>query len=397
MDARPHVLCVDDEPKVLEGLRLSLHRHFRVTMSRNGQAGLAVVEGPDPPAVVVSDMRMPEMDGGAFLNRVRERSPDTVRVLLTGQAALDSAIAAVNHGQVFRFLTKPCKTETLLDAVTAAVQQHRLLTAERVLLEQTLRGSIKALTDILALANPLAFGHALRLKQSCADVLAGLELPASWQLEVAAMLSQIGAITLPAETQDRLYRGHALAASEARLVGQLPALAEQILDGIPRLEAVRAILHHQPLRFDGVAGPPGAPTGEGIPLGARVLKIVGDYLALEGAGHDPESALRDLRARQGMYDPTLLDAFARSKAALAPRGRQQLALGALSPGMLLDAGLVSISGVLLASRGQEVTVGLLQRLRHLPAGSVPEPIAVLVSEGPESPMTEPGQGASSCR
>ena len=161
MTEQPHILCVDDEPKVLEGLVLNLRRHYRVSTASNGQGGLAIVDGNDPPAVVVSDMRMPEMDGAAFLSQVKERSPETIRILLTGQTDLDSAIAAVNHGQVFRFLTKPCNPQNFLTAIEAAAAQHRLVTAERELLEKTLRGSIKALTEILSLANPLILGARL--------------------------------------------------------------------------------------------------------------------------------------------------------------------------------------------------------------------------------------------
>jgi len=213
MTEQLHILCVDDEPKVLEGLVLNLRRHYRVSTANNGQGGLAIVDGTDPPAVVVSDMRMPEMDGAAFLSQVKERSPDTVRLLLTGQADLESAIAAVNHGQVFRFLTKPCAPPTLLTAIEAAVAQHRLITAERELLEKTLRGSIKALTEILSLASPLIFGRATRLKQHATELVAGLGVPFSWQLEVAVMLSQIGCIVLTAENNEKLYYGKPLSPS----------------------------------------------------------------------------------------------------------------------------------------------------------------------------------------
>jgi DNA-binding NtrC family response regulator len=167
----PRVLCVDDEPNVLEGLRRQLRRHFSVATANGGILALEVLEREGPFAVVVSDMRMPEMDGAAFLGRVREQAADTVRVLLTGQADLDATIAAVNEANIFRFLTKPCPTESLITALNAAVEQHRLIMAERVLLEQTLHGSVKALTDILGLANPTAFGRAARAKKYVGDAV----------------------------------------------------------------------------------------------------------------------------------------------------------------------------------------------------------------------------------
>ncbi len=134
--SRPRVLCVDDEPNVLEGVSLHLHRRYEVVTATSGAAGLAALEKDGSIAVVMSDMRMPQMDGAQFLSRVRTGHPNAVRLLLTGQADMQSAIAAINEGQIFRFLTKPCPPAQLLGAFEAAIEQHRLLVAERILLEQ---------------------------------------------------------------------------------------------------------------------------------------------------------------------------------------------------------------------------------------------------------------------
>ena len=176
------------------------------------------------------------------------------------------------------------------------------------------------MTDILSLTNPLAFGRAIRLKQLCAEVVTALGMPLAWQIEVAAMLSQIGCITLPPETHEKLYYGRPLTHEEADMVRHLPALAVQLLDRIPRLEAVRAILQNEPNSFDGNGNAPAAPKGQAIPLGARILKIVGDYDMLEAAGHESDAALSILQARKGKYDPDILAAFVRAKAT-APRAR----------------------------------------------------------------------------
>jgi response regulator RpfG family c-di-GMP phosphodiesterase len=378
MTEQPHILCVDDEPKVLEGLVLNLRRGYRVSTAGNGQAGLAIIDGNDPPAVVVSDMRMPEMDGAAFLSQVRERSPDTVRLLLTGQADLESAIAAVNHGQVFRFLTKPCNPPTFLTAIEAAVAQHRLITAEKELLEKTLRGSIKALTEILSLANPLIFGRATRLKQHASELVAGLGVPFSWQLEVAVMLSQIGCIVLTAENNEKLYYGKTLSSVEAESTQCVPKISLQLLESIPRLELVCAILDAQEYNFDGQGSPRGAPQGESIPLGARVLKVVSDYDFLEAAGASAGVAISTLQGRKGRYDPNLLAALGRVKAKTTS-SVGGIGLEALQVGMLLVQDVMSTTGSLLVPRGHEVTQAILTRLRGLEPGSVREPLMVFGS------------------
>ena len=151
--------------------------------------------GTEPVDLVISDMRMPAMDGATFLKYARTGAPDTVRVLLTGQADMDSAIAAVNEGNIFRFLTKPCPIDVLLTALKACVEQHRLVTAERVLLEETLRGSVKMLTEVLSLVSPTAFGRAARLQQRVAAIAAQMGIRDRWHIEVAAMVSQIGPVT----------------------------------------------------------------------------------------------------------------------------------------------------------------------------------------------------------
>ena len=386
-----HILCVDDEPRVLEGLVLNLRRQYRVSTATNGLKGLEIIDGDNPPAVVVSDMRMPEMDGAAFLSRGKERSPNTVRILLTGQTDLDSAIAAVNHGQVFRFLTKPCNPQSFLAAIQAAVDQHRLITAERELLEKTLRGSIKALTEVLSLTNPLAFGRAMRLKGHAADLAAGLGVPLSWEIEVAVMLSQIGCVTLPAATNEKLYYGKPLNGDETELVHRVPTVSLQLLESIPRLEAVRAILQAQNYNFDGLGPPHNAAQGELIPLGARILRAVIDYDTLEAAGGDPNFAVSTLRGRKGRYDPRMLEALARAKGKTASQGLNKIGLAAIQPGMFLVQDVMSTTGLLLVARGHEVTPGRLSRLRNMAPGGIREPLVVFVPAEKENALK--GRGA----
>jgi len=145
------VLFVDDEPPVLEGYQRLLRREFEVETAVGGEQGLTSIQGRGPYALVVSDMRMPGMDGVQFLSRVKQLAPDTVRMVLTGQADMTAAMNAVNEGNIFRFLTKPCDKETLSKAITTGFVQYRLVMAEKVLLENTLMGSIKVPRSIIAL------------------------------------------------------------------------------------------------------------------------------------------------------------------------------------------------------------------------------------------------------
>lgn len=376
------ILCVDDESHIIEGLSLHLRREYVVTAAHSGIEGLAALKDKGPFAVVLSDMRMPGMDGASFLAKVREQAPDTVRMLLTGNTDQQTAIAAVNDGQIFRFLTKPCPPDQLRLAFKAAAEQHRLITAERVLLEQTLHGSIKTLVDVLSLTNPLSFGRAMRVKQHVSELADKLGLTERWQVEVAAMLSQLACITLPPETVEKLYYGQPLSEPEKETVNRLPHVTEQLLGNIPRLEAVRAMLAKAAKQYHHNDAP--AEDGEKLLIarGAHMLKVVLDFDALETQGNPTELAIDTLRGRSQNYDAVTLEAFAAIRCGGAPKDDvRELPLTAVREGMVLAEDLKMSNGTLLAARGYEVTTSFVERARHFRPGTVKGPVRVIVRGG----------------
>ncbi len=185
----PRVLCVDDEARVVEGLVLHLRKDYEVHTALGGTEALQKLKKMGGAAVVISDMRMPVMDGAVLLHCVMRLFPDTTRILLTGEPGRDAAVAAVNKAQIFRFLTKPCPPDQLRLAVEAGVTQHRLMAAERTILKETLLGCIKALVDVLAITNPVAFGRASRLKRLAVEFANSRDNTEFWQLEAAAVLA----------------------------------------------------------------------------------------------------------------------------------------------------------------------------------------------------------------
>jgi response regulator RpfG family c-di-GMP phosphodiesterase len=373
---KPRVLCVDDEPLVLQGLRRNLRR-FEVVIADGGPAALRIMQEEAPFAVIVSDMRMPVMNGAEFLARAREQAPESVRVLLTGHADLDSALAAVNQGQIYRFLTKPCPPEVLTATLEAGAEQFRLIHSERELLGQTLTGAVKALSEILALSNPTAFGRASRVHRTVATLCARLKVPERWAIEVAAQLSQIGSIQLPAAVAEKLYFGQALTPAEQLQADRGPALADQLLANIPRLEPVREMLAAQARRYDGTDGT-SPERGEAIPLGARMLKVATDLDTLEATGLSSPEAVAVLQARLGTYDPRLLEALEAEVSTRTSTSIQDLPLADVKPGMQLAEDLRSRAGVLLVARGFVVSQGLLMKLQNLSPGPK-EPIRVVVA------------------
>ena len=377
--ARLRILCVDDEPNVLEGLSLHLRRRYDVQTATSGAAALELLSKDSTIAVVVSDMRMPNMDGAAFLAKARQAHPDVVRMLLTGQADMQSAISAVNDGQIFRFLTKPCPPPQLLAAADAAAEQYRLLTAERVLLEQTLHGSIRVLSEVLSLSSPLAFGRANRLKAFVTGLAEKLGVSERWPVEIAAMLSQLGCVSLPEEVAEKLHAGRALDEAEQKMVDRIPDVTEQLLGNIPRLELVRGILTRFAKAQRADEPLPDDATKRTIELGARLLRVAHDYDVLEAQGYAAQRALDTLRGRSNRYDSAMLTALAELRAGATTREElRELPLAALKVGMVFVDDVRLLTGALLCSRGYEVTEGFLQRVSNFRSGTVKEPVRVMV-------------------
>lgn len=375
----PKVLFVDDDPNILAAYQRQLRKLYEIDTALAGDRGLEAVAKSGPYAVIVSDLKMPGMNGIQFLSRVRETAPDTVRMMLTGFAELQTAIDAVNEGNIFRFLTKPCSPEILSKALDSGIEQYRLITSERELLEQTLRGSIKVLTQILSLLNPEALGRSSRITRYAREIGLVMKFPAIWQWETAAMLSQIGFILLPEEALKKIYHGQQLTAEESQLLDMHPFIASDLLNNIPRLEAISKIVAYQEKHFDGSGIPVDAVRREEIPLGARVLKVALDFDTLQTAGDSKSKAIAQLKQRTGWYDPAVVTAL---EAVVWIEGKFQvkvIPLRELRDNMILDDDVWTESGTLLIAKGQEVTPLIIKRLHNFAETSgVKEPLQVLV-------------------
>jgi len=366
------ILFVDDEPNVLAAFERQLRRQFTVETALGPLKGLDVLRQAKTGdfAVVVADMRMPEMNGVEFLSRVKAQFPEIVRMMLTGNADQGTAIEAINEGSIFRFLNKPCAAEKLTEALAGALRQHQLVTAERELLENTLNGSVKVLSEILALTEPKSFSNAEALRGDIRALSAHLKLPRPWELEMAAMLARIGQVTVPPELALKVRLGHALSGGEQEIFSKIPAIGSQLLAHIPRMEEVSKIILYQNKRFDGSGFPRDAVAGGDIPIGARVLKVLFDLAELETRGHARAASLELLRAQPGAHDPQILDAVAAcfQVASQNPGGPKQppvaIKFAALRVGHVLASDVLTNDGILIVAAGNSVTPALIHRLQN---------------------------------
>jgi response regulator RpfG family c-di-GMP phosphodiesterase len=364
---KPQVLCVDDEPRVVEGLAQLLRRDFDVKSAATPADALQKVNELKDLAVVVSDMRMPGMDGATLLHEVMLRRPDVTRILLTGEANRDSAIRAVNQGQIFRFLTKPCPIDELKAAIEAGVIQHRLTLAERAVLQETLIGCIHALMEVLAMANPVAFGRAERIKRTTMKCAARFGCGEFWQLEAAALLSQLGYVTVPQSLLEKMYAGELLTAAEQQKLADVPDVSNALLEHIPRLEPVIQIL--AALKWDDAAL---ARLGEGtIGLAARILGAVIEYETQHAGGKSRDEIFQFMHGRRSRYGEKLimqLDACVETTGGgvrARPPAEREILLRDVTPGMTIRTELRNESGVLLVPKNFEVTKKFIERISNI--------------------------------
>jgi response regulator RpfG family c-di-GMP phosphodiesterase len=378
MTALPRVLFVDDEPNLLNGLRRQLRRDFDVVTAVGAANGLFCLGKEEPFEVIVSDFLMPGINGAEFLAAVRRAAPDATRMLLTGHTNLSDAATTVNEGGIFRMLLKPVDQETMTGALRDCVAQHRLVVGERELLEETLHGSVNALIDVLSLANPAAFAKATRMRRTAAAVLDELNVTDRWAAELAVMMSQLGAVSLPPAIVAKLDAGEDLATGEQRMVDEAPQVAERLIGTIPRLTAVTDAMRLSRTNWDGSGLPGDGPAGDDLPFGARLLHVVLAYDALIASGAPPTVACLTLRSKPGHYVPVLLDALDATVRDESAAEVHAVTLAGLRIGMVLAAPVCSGTGTRLVSAGQEVTIGLVSRLRNFAEleDGVAEPLMV---------------------
>lgn len=356
------VLFVDDEPNVLAGIQRLLRKKLDVETAVGATEGLQKIRDEGPFAVVVSDMRMPQMNGAEFLQEVRRIHPDSVRMILSGQAELESTIEAVNHGNIFRFLTKPCSADSLYSAVAAGLEQYRLVFAERQLLEETLSGAVKVLTEILDITNPAAFQRASRVQRYAMEIGDALGIADEWQFRLAAMLSQIGCITLPADLLARVYAGQDLSNDEMALYESHPQVAGRLLAGIPRLEDVGETISRQTQRYNPAVLPDDVGEWDKRTLGAVVLQAATELDQLIVSGVSAEAAVNKLMQRSDILPARVREALNRVTVEKHYTETKQIKVSEVEIGMVFDEDIMSSNGTRLISCGKEVTHAIHIRL-----------------------------------
>ncbi|MDP1902118.1 MAG: response regulator [Rubrivivax sp.] len=403
------VLCVDDEPNILSALRRSL-RGPGLTLHTAGSGAEALeLLAREPVDLVISDMRMPGMNGTQLLEQVQRAHPDIVRVILTGQADLKDTIAAINHGSVYRYLQKPWDDAELKQVVQQGLERRGLelerrrlealtqrqnlaLNDANTLLEQrvaqrttelaaahgklkhTYLTAIQVFSGLLELRSGRYMGHGRRVADTARRIGAamGLGEPELQELLVAGLLHDVGLIGLPDAV---LQRPEArLSGDERALYRQHPTVGEHSLLALDEMQGAAALIRSHHERHDG-KGFPHSLAGHDIPLGARILAVADTFDALlngllvESTATVAQARTLIQHTRGTQFDPEVVDVFLHITEPERPRPVSNLRLTTadLTPGMVLAADLHSSRGLLLLTTGRALSARLIQHLREFEA------------------------------
>jgi len=357
----PKVLFVDDQAEVLDDIKVIVAEVCEPYTALNAEEGMKVFENEGPFTIVASDQILPGMNGAEFLAMVSRRDPYCSTMLVTGHANYHDAMRAVNDGHVFRLLDKPYAEQDLIDAIQAGVRQRELLESERVLLHETLVGAVNALTDTLATVKPLFFGRAQRVKRLSGEIARYLKFPHVWQVETAAVFSQMASITLPEEEAENVFLRKRLRPQIVELVKKFPEVIDHLLGNIPRLDEVREIidcLMGNPLPYENKAK-------EEVYKAYRIIDAALEHDYLEVEGHDSEVILGTLRGGEKEFDKDVVEAMSQLLHKSKTRYLvNEVAFEDLRVGMRLAEDLSLESAMLVAPKGTDISRHFLQVLHN---------------------------------
>ena len=354
------ILCVDDEESILRGFQLNLRKDFELHLASNGVEGLEVFDREGGFALVLSDMRMPQMNGATMLSEIKGRDPEVVTVLLTGHTDFESAMAAVNEGSIFRMLSKPCPPEMLIRVLNDGLAQHDLITSKRILLDQTLRGAVDALAQSLSTAKPLFFGRAQRVRRIANELAETMKIPDAWRVDIASTFSQLAYISIPETLVEDVYYKRELALEVRQMVKQLPNDTQLLIEKIPGLEEVGEILGKLTVqhRFED-------DDETGLRKSASILRVALDFDYYEEQGHDRSLIVQTLKSKKDIYDPEVTDCLSQLLVVAEQQFKLEvIPIRKLEVGMRLAQELRLEDGFLVASCGADVDRQLLRVIRN---------------------------------
>ncbi|MBV9265745.1 MAG: response regulator [Acidobacteriaceae bacterium] len=358
------ILCVDDELAILAGFQRQFRNQFSIVSAVNGQQALDTFAERGPFAVVMSDYNMPGMNGLHFLRRVREQSPDTVRIILTGKADAEAGLAAVNEGILFRFLTKPCSPDLLAATFRAALAQYRLIVSDRTCTERIVEASTGLLADIQKYMQPEVIARVSRVETLVRELLSLLQIAEPSRFELAAKLSHLGCIGVPASVVTTILTAGEGSEDEKLAFQKHAKIGSQILRNTPGLDSVATMIERQfDIKPDFISDQPLKEINPVI-MGSQLLRLANTLDSHLLAGKTYSDAINRMSFGDQKNDPVLIEALKTATKREATIQRRTIFLNSMRTGMLAQDDFLTHSGLLIVAKGATISNKTLLELQH---------------------------------
>jgi response regulator RpfG family c-di-GMP phosphodiesterase len=383
---QPIILVVDDTPDNLVLMRDLLKDQYRIQVANHGAKALEIVERT-PPDLILLDIMMPEMDGYEVCTRLK-LNPDTrdIPVLfLTAMDRVEDEAKGFRTGCV-DYITKPISPPLVLARVATHLEQHRLRLAERELMEKTLKGALALIIEMLSMTDPGAFGRARELADISEQVARGLAMEEPWMVSLAAVLSQIGTLTLPPSIAEKIGDRMPLTSEEREAFDRVPEIGYHLLKGIPRMEEIAEVIYYSHQNYNGSGFPKDGLREQDLPLGSRILRAVADFISRRAGGEKPVAIVRAMYNCISWYDQDVLQTLGVIAEELerAPvsfgihDGARELAIHDLEIGYTIARPIETNQGTLLIRANTLLHMSQLERIRNFhKIKAIPDTVWVL--------------------
>ena len=374
------VLVVDDNEVNVDILVDALGDIYDVSVAMDGLAALEAV-AENPPDLILLDVMMPGMDGYEVCEKLKanKKTRGIPVIFVTAKIEVEDEIKGFTVGAV-DYVTKPISPPVVIARVETHLKLRNSELHLKELLEKTLGGTVKMLTDMLSIANPSAFSRASRISRHVKIMAERLHMGHIWQIRMAAMLSQIGCMTLATDTIDRIHRGEDVSVGEMEAFNRHLTVGYDLIRKIPNLKDVAEIMvRQQDLQMKTDMG---HKTSDLILMGSRMLKLALDYEKKVLEGKSASETLAILRSDKMEYGAELFGIFSTMiQANAAPTPIRHLNARELNPGMVINKDIVTKKGKLLIGAGTEVTLPVFETLSNFSkTGLIEEPFEVLIRE-----------------
>ena len=349
---KPKIMLVTSDAALAKIAQAELGKAVTLTNLSSGEKALELLAGDDEYMAVLAGLNLSGMNGLKFLAEVRREHPKLMRLLITADTNFKTAANAVNMGHVSRLLPRPCPPKALKAAIKDAVQKYRKGQAESEAMKDTLLGTVRMLVDILELVQPDAVMRSKRIRRRAQRICTALKAMPAQLMDMVILLSNIGCVALPPELLEQMESGARPSKEDMQIFYTHPSIAAALLENVPRMEKVAAIIRHQ-----------NTPVSQDPPMGSRILKACIDMDRMELSGASQEKAVKFMASKPDIYDARVVEVMKRHLEESKKIECHGLTVAQLEPGMVMQRDMVTDKGAILLPKGETLSEASHLRLQ----------------------------------